>query len=254
MRAAKGNARSAEAAGLAQDTVLKWLQQRSEALRVRATWLADHAGVGFVRRCHGDLHLGNLCLRYGVPVPFDDWNSMKSWRQSTSATTSPSCWWASTGALTGPERRDVSKTSGSRDILHEVDLHVAIGPMSVRYQRLCDAPNATARVPAPPPPASQDTPPKLWLPPARRSFAKCSISRAPFATLALASAPWLGPSRSVRPAPARHPRPNDRAGADPTQSRCCRPPCANRALRAVTATQCREWDQSASMAAWNRRR
>ena len=26
---------------------------------------------GFVRRAHGDLHLGNLCLWQGRPVPFD---------------------------------------------------------------------------------------------------------------------------------------------------------------------------------------
>ena len=28
-------------------------------------------GAGFVRRAHGDLHLGNLCLWQGRPVPFD---------------------------------------------------------------------------------------------------------------------------------------------------------------------------------------
>jgi aminoglycoside phosphotransferase family enzyme/predicted kinase len=33
--------------------------------------LAARAEAGFVRRCHGDLHLGNLCLWDGRPVAFD---------------------------------------------------------------------------------------------------------------------------------------------------------------------------------------
>ena len=36
-----------------------------------APWLAQRARDGFVRRAHGDLHLGNLCLWQGQPVPFD---------------------------------------------------------------------------------------------------------------------------------------------------------------------------------------
>jgi hypothetical protein len=36
-----------------------------------ATLLAERAENGFVRRCHGDLHLGNLCLWEGKPVAFD---------------------------------------------------------------------------------------------------------------------------------------------------------------------------------------
>ena len=71
MRTAAGNAHSAVAAGLPQDTVLNWLKQMNEALQARATWLGERAGAGFVRRCHGDLHLGNLCLWHGRPVPFD---------------------------------------------------------------------------------------------------------------------------------------------------------------------------------------
>ena len=34
-------------------------------------WLIQRAGEGFVRRAHGDLHLSNLCLWRGRPVPFD---------------------------------------------------------------------------------------------------------------------------------------------------------------------------------------
>ncbi len=36
-----------------------------------APWLAERSRTGFVRRAHGDLHLGNLCLWHGRPVPFD---------------------------------------------------------------------------------------------------------------------------------------------------------------------------------------
>jgi hypothetical protein len=41
------------------------------SLQLRASWLAERAAAGFVRRCHSDLHLGNLCLWHGEPVPFD---------------------------------------------------------------------------------------------------------------------------------------------------------------------------------------
>jgi aminoglycoside phosphotransferase family enzyme/predicted kinase len=45
------------------------------AMRARlaalAPAMAGRARAGLVRRCHGDLHLGNLCLWEGRPVPFD---------------------------------------------------------------------------------------------------------------------------------------------------------------------------------------
>ena len=41
------------------------------ALARLAPLLRDRAAKGFVRRCHGDLHLGNLCLWQGRPVAFD---------------------------------------------------------------------------------------------------------------------------------------------------------------------------------------
>lgn len=45
------------------------------AMRARlvglAPLLAERAATGHVRRCHGDLHLGNLCLWEGRPVAFD---------------------------------------------------------------------------------------------------------------------------------------------------------------------------------------
>ena len=41
------------------------------ALDARRDWLGARAAAGFVRRAHGDLHLGNLCLWRGRPVLFD---------------------------------------------------------------------------------------------------------------------------------------------------------------------------------------
>jgi aminoglycoside phosphotransferase family enzyme/predicted kinase len=42
-----------------------------DALAPLATLLDRRAAEGRVRRCHGDLHLGNLCLWEGRPVAFD---------------------------------------------------------------------------------------------------------------------------------------------------------------------------------------
>jgi aminoglycoside phosphotransferase family enzyme/predicted kinase len=66
-----GNARSAEAAGLPTDAVRRWRTGAEAALAERADWLRARGEGGFVRRCHGDLHLGNLCLWRGRPVAFD---------------------------------------------------------------------------------------------------------------------------------------------------------------------------------------
>ncbi|HUA77440.1 MAG TPA: AAA family ATPase [Acetobacteraceae bacterium] len=62
---------SALAAGLPEPQVLAWEAALLEALKRREAWLAQRAAQGFVRRAHGDLHLGNLCLWQGEPVPFD---------------------------------------------------------------------------------------------------------------------------------------------------------------------------------------
>lgn len=43
---------------------------RDEHARLRSTFEARRAG-GFVRECHGDLHLGNVALIDGEPTPFD---------------------------------------------------------------------------------------------------------------------------------------------------------------------------------------
>ena len=66
-----GNARSARDAGLADDAVQAWQVRITGALDAIAPWLGQRARGGFVRRAHGDLHLGNLCLWQGRPVPFD---------------------------------------------------------------------------------------------------------------------------------------------------------------------------------------
>lgn len=68
---ADGNALAARQAGLDPGEVAVWqvgmgalLDRHAAALRARGT-------AGFVRRCHGDLHLGNMCLWHGAPVAFD---------------------------------------------------------------------------------------------------------------------------------------------------------------------------------------
>ena len=68
---ALGNVRSALAAGLREADVLAWRDSMVDGLRARAAWRDARALTGFVRRCHGDLHLGNLCLWRGRPVLFD---------------------------------------------------------------------------------------------------------------------------------------------------------------------------------------
>jgi aminoglycoside phosphotransferase family enzyme/predicted kinase len=68
---AEGNARAALAAGLPAESVSAWLAGVLAALASRKDWLRGRAARGFVRRAHGDLHLGNICLWQGRPVPFD---------------------------------------------------------------------------------------------------------------------------------------------------------------------------------------
>ncbi|HEY1932752.1 MAG TPA: AAA family ATPase [Acetobacteraceae bacterium] len=68
---ALGNVPSALSAGLPADDVRRWGDAIVAALDQLAGWAAQRAGAGFVRRIHGDLHLGNLCLWQGRPVPFD---------------------------------------------------------------------------------------------------------------------------------------------------------------------------------------
>ncbi|HET8995512.1 MAG TPA: AAA family ATPase [Acetobacteraceae bacterium] len=66
-----GNVDSALAAGLDPAAVQAWRDAELVALDALAPWMRQRAEAGYVRRAHGDLHLGNLCLWQGRPVPFD---------------------------------------------------------------------------------------------------------------------------------------------------------------------------------------
>jgi aminoglycoside phosphotransferase family enzyme/predicted kinase len=66
-----GNGQSALVAGLPEREVRAWLDAVFAAHAALAPWLRERGAAGFVRRCHGDLHLGNICLWRGRPVPFD---------------------------------------------------------------------------------------------------------------------------------------------------------------------------------------
>ncbi len=71
LRVTQGNAESALTAGLPDAAVCGWRDGMLTALAAIAPWQRARAAAGFVRRAHGDLHLGNLCLWQGQPVPFD---------------------------------------------------------------------------------------------------------------------------------------------------------------------------------------
>ena len=66
-----GNARAALNAGLKPDRVEAWRAGALAALAALAGWLRGRTAAGFVRRAHGDLHVGNICVWQGRPVPFD---------------------------------------------------------------------------------------------------------------------------------------------------------------------------------------
>ena len=70
-RNARGNAKAALQAGLPQAKVANWLRAAEQTLDAASPLLAERAASGLVRRAHGDLHLGNICLWDGQPVPFD---------------------------------------------------------------------------------------------------------------------------------------------------------------------------------------
>ena len=68
---AAGNARAAQDAGLPAEAIAAWDAAMRATLDGLEPWLTQRARAGFVRRAHGDLHLGNFCLWRGHPVPFD---------------------------------------------------------------------------------------------------------------------------------------------------------------------------------------
>ena len=71
LKIAAGNKISALAAGLPEASVQRWFDGITRALSGQASWLSRRGKEGFVRRAHGDLHLGNLCIWRGEPAPFD---------------------------------------------------------------------------------------------------------------------------------------------------------------------------------------
>ena len=66
-----GTRRAALAAPLPACRVRAWAVAAEAALNERAPLLSARAAAGRVRRCHGDLHLKNLCLWRGRVTPFD---------------------------------------------------------------------------------------------------------------------------------------------------------------------------------------
>ena len=70
-RNARGNAEAARERGLPPEQVAAWLAAAEQALDAATPLLAERAAAGLVRRAHGDLHLGNICIWGGDPVPFD---------------------------------------------------------------------------------------------------------------------------------------------------------------------------------------
>ncbi len=68
---ARGNAEAARSAGLEPAAVDRWLATIEPRIDTLQDWTRRRTDAGFVRRGHGDLHLGNLCLWRGKPVPFD---------------------------------------------------------------------------------------------------------------------------------------------------------------------------------------
>ncbi|WP_052214861.1 AAA family ATPase [Belnapia sp. F-4-1] len=67
----EGNGRAALGAGLPEHRVGAWVEAALGWLHRLGPLLAGRAAEGRVRRCHGDLHLGNLCLWQGRVTPFD---------------------------------------------------------------------------------------------------------------------------------------------------------------------------------------
>jgi aminoglycoside phosphotransferase family enzyme/predicted kinase len=61
---------SPSAAGM-NETVAEWVALAEQSLSSCGVKLDARRRHGYVRRCHGDLHLGNICLIKGRPTPFD---------------------------------------------------------------------------------------------------------------------------------------------------------------------------------------
>lgn len=66
-----GNLAAARAANLPPETISQWHAAILAELDRIAPILTARAAAGHVRRLHGDLHLGNICLWRGKPTAFD---------------------------------------------------------------------------------------------------------------------------------------------------------------------------------------
>ncbi len=71
LRTISGNRDAGLGAGLPPARVQAWFAAAMARRDALHDWLLSRARAGFRRRCHGDLHLGNLCLLDGAPTPFD---------------------------------------------------------------------------------------------------------------------------------------------------------------------------------------
>ena len=58
-------------ATLGSDRLSAYFERTEQVYESVATLLTDRTDQGFVRRCHGDLHLKNIVMMDGAPVPFD---------------------------------------------------------------------------------------------------------------------------------------------------------------------------------------
>lgn len=67
----EGNVGAALAAGLDPARIAAWAEAARDWLGRLSFYMAARAAQGWVRRCHGDMHLGNLALWQGRPVAFD---------------------------------------------------------------------------------------------------------------------------------------------------------------------------------------
>lgn len=73
-RTADGVAENLAEAGsviFASDDVESWKRNWDERLDALGLLLEERRESGFVRHCHGDMHLANICLFNGKPTPFD---------------------------------------------------------------------------------------------------------------------------------------------------------------------------------------
>jgi aminoglycoside phosphotransferase family enzyme/predicted kinase len=71
LRVIESNRISGLESGLPPARITDWYLAMLRKLDACRPWLIARGQDGFIRRTHGDLHLGNLCLWHGAPVAFD---------------------------------------------------------------------------------------------------------------------------------------------------------------------------------------